>query len=348
MFSLRPITARIARRFVTDGFLRGAETVEIDAAARVERAPALFLSDELERIVGHTPGQDPQKDMERLLHSSRIEPATRAMIVSDVLVADGTLLRLTGLDVPGRGPRRAILRGDFPIIPEALLCTQWVIEHYFGHWIGDGWSREQLAIDRGLVPAVFDPARYGHAPGYRALTGLHAVGVANTRIARLWVLDDCGYNPGRLGRYNRVRERLRAAVPSGGPTRVFIRRGATAVGRQLLNEDEVTAALAARGFAIVAPEEMTAAQIAATLRDARIVVGVEGSALAHANAALDAGACVFAIQPPKWFNSVHRLATAGAGQLFGFTVADPAADDSFTMPIDRLCRAIDMVAETQR
>lgn len=343
MFSLRPITARVARRFIADGFDRGAETVEIDPAARVERPPVLFLPDELERIVGHTPGQDPQEDLERLLHTSRVERATVARIVPDVVIADGTLLRRTGIEVVGAGAKRAVLRGPLAAVPEALLCTQWVIERFFGHWIGDGWAREQLAIDRGLVPAVFDPARYGHAAGYRALTGLRAVDTSDTRVGRLWVLDDRGYNPGRAERYNRVRARLRAETPAGGPARVFIRRGATAVGRQMLNEEEVIATLAGRGFTIISPEDMTAAQIAGALRDARIVAGIEGSALAHANAAIDAGACVFAIQPPRGFNSVHRLATADAGQRFAITVGDATANDDFTMPVDRLARALDMV-----
>lgn len=348
MFSLRPVTARIARRLVADGFERGAETVEIDPAARVERAPALFLPDELDRVVAHIEGLNPREDIERLLHTSRIEPATVARIVPDVIVADGTLLRHTGIEVLRSGGKRTVLRGRFATVPEAMLCTDWVIERFFGHWIGDGWSREQLAIDRGLVPAVLDPARYGHAKEYRALAGLYVVDASDTLIRRLWVVDDRGYNPGRTARYDRVRARLRAAVPAGGAPLVFIRRGATAVGRQMLNEDEVTAMLAARGFAIVSPEEMSATQIATALRDARIVVGIEGSALAHANATIAAGACVLAIQPPRGFNTIHRLATADAGQRFAFTVGDPTDGDAFTMPVDRLSRAIDMVEEALR
>jgi capsular polysaccharide biosynthesis protein len=162
------------------------------------------------------------------------------------------------------------------------------------------------------------------------------------------MVDDRGYNPGRMERFRRVRARLRDAVNGGGPQRVFIRRGGLAAGRHLLNEDEVIAALAARGFAIVAPEELPARAVATTLRDARLVVGVEGSALSHANAVVGDGACVFAIQSPTSFNSIHRLATADAGLRFAFSVGDVRNGEAFTMPVERLARAIDMVEETLR
>lgn len=81
---------------------------------------------------------------------------------------------------------------------------------------------------------------------------------------------------------------------------------------------------------------------------ARIVVGVEGSALAHADAVLDPGACVFAIQSPASFNTIHRLATADAGLRFAFPGGEIAEGDDFTMPIKRPLRAIDMVEAALR
>ncbi len=349
MFSLRPLTARIVRPLDAEGFWRGAETVEIDPAGRVERAPALHLPDELDRIVAHYPGVAPRDDLDRLLHTDRVEPATIARIIPDVIVADGTLLRHGAVQVLRPGPKRKILRGDFTTLPEAMLCADYVIDRYFGHWVADGWSREQLAVERGMVPMVLDPDRFGHSAGYRALIDLPARRLADTRVKRLWLIDDRGYNPARMERFRRVRARLRAAVAGGnGPPGVFIRRGTQAAGRTLRNEDEVIAALATRGFAVIAPDAMAPAAIAATLRDARIVIGVEGSALAHANAVLDAGACVFAIQSPTSFNTIHRLATADAGLRFAFSVGDPAAGDDFTMPVARLLRAVAMVEEAMR
>ncbi|WP_341209391.1 glycosyltransferase family 61 protein [uncultured Sphingomonas sp.] len=350
MYSLRPLTARIVRPLDAGGFWRGAETVDIDPAGRVERAPALFLPDELDRIVAHYPGVAPKDDLDRLLHTSRIEPATTAQVVPDVIVADGTLLRHGGVQVIRPGPgKRKMLRGHFATLPEAMLCADYVIDRYFGHWVADGWSREQLAIERAMVPMVLDPARFGHSEGYRALFDLPARSIADTRVRRLWLIDDRGYNPARMERFRRVRARLRAAVAGrGGGDKVFIRRGAQAAGRNLCNEAEVIAALSARGFTIIAPDTLPVAQIAGALRDARIVVGVEGSALAHANAVLDPGACVFAIQSPASFNTIHRLATADVGLRFAFSVGDVATGDDFTMPVARLLRAIDMVEAAMR
>lgn len=350
MFSLRPLTARIMRPLDAEGFWRGAETVDIDPAARVERPPALYLPDELDRIVAHCPGNVPEENLDRLLHASRIEPATTARIVPSVIIADGTLLRHGGVQVIRPGPgKRKVLSGSFATLPEAMLCTDYVIDRFFGHWVADGWSREQLAIDRGMTPMVFDPARYAHSEGYRRLIDLPARSIAESRVQRLWLIDDRGYNPGRMERFRRVRTRLRTALAGrSGPSAVFIRRGADAAGRALCNEAEVIAALVARGFTIISPDSLPAAQVGAALRDARIVVGVEGSALVHANAVLDPGACVFAIQSPTSFNAIHRLATADAGLRFALSVGDPAADYDFTMPVDRLLRAIDMVEAAMR
>jgi capsular polysaccharide biosynthesis protein len=111
----------------------------------------------------------------------------------------------------------------------------------------------------------------------------------------------------------------------------------------MLNEPEVTAALEQCGFVVIAPEQMEADAIATMLRDARVVVGVEGSALTHAAVAADRGACIFAIQSPTAFNSFYRLVTSAAGQHFAFSVGDPVEGERFTMPVDRLLRSIALV-----
>lgn len=343
MVRLRPITSRLMQRIVKDGVTRGAALVECDPAGRVERKPSLFLSDELDRIVGHHHGVSARENMDRLLHTSRDEPATTARILRDVVIADGTLLGATGVVVLRSGTRQPVLTRPLRRLPEAMLCTDWVIERYFGHWIADGWSREQLALDYAMVPSVLTTAAFTHTGQYRAMTGLHAQSLDNVRVDRLWIIDDRGYNVGRTERYNRVRARLRNATSRGGPRHVFIRRGEQAVGRSLLNEQEVTIALEQRGFVVIAPEQMTADAIASTLREARLVVGVEGSALAHANAAADCDACIFAIQSPTAFNSIHRLGTSAARQRFAFSVGDPDQGESFTMPVERLLRSLSMV-----
>ena len=75
---------------------------------------------------------------------------------------------------------------------------------------------------------------------------------------------------------------LRALVPEpgSGPDKLFLsRRGAA--GRQLANEAELEAALAARGFVSIQPEKLSVVKQAQALGSARCVVGPHGAALSN-------------------------------------------------------------------
>jgi capsular polysaccharide biosynthesis protein len=82
----------------------------------------------------------------------------------------------------------------------------------------------------------------------------------------------------------RLRERILGRTPPAGepgPRRVYFSRRGWSM-RVMLNEAELEAALVARGFAVVHPEEMSVTEQINLMRDAEVLVAPTGAGLANA------------------------------------------------------------------
>ena len=75
---------------------------------------------------------------------------------------------------------------------------------------------------------------------------------------------------------HRLRARLGVGLPPAKRTKVYVARGQSSPWRRLLNEEEVMAALTARGFTCISPERMTVAEQLAAMAAAEIVVSPMG------------------------------------------------------------------------
>lgn len=94
--------------------------------------------------------------------------------------------------------------------------------------------------------------------------------------------------------------------------------------RVMVGEAAFEKALIARGFTIVRPETMSAGQQVALMRDAEIVVGASGAALANA-VFLPKGARVVEIQPLNFTSQWVRAACRQVGVDWrGYVCASPA------------------------
>lgn len=348
MISLRPITSRFRSKLLSTSIVDAAETtVELPSCAvRAVELP-IMLPGAPARILGHHSSSAPALNVKRL-NSSLIEQGpTRLHLLRDVIIADGTVLSTKFFDRIAAKRKSFIVRGNPEEISEAMLCSTWFTERYFGHWLREGLSFEQLAADRHLTAIVHDRDPWVHEASYRRLLGFNARRVALARCDRLWVIEEPRYNDQFANRYKRIRKRLhdRIAVRTESPARVFLSRGNLAIGRTLRNEEQVRHELGARGFTIVDPEVLDAEEIAHTLASARLVVAAEGSALAHAAIALPSGAGMIAIMGAQHFNMNYKGVSDALDLHFGFTVADAVDREGFSQPIDRLLRAIDLVEE---
>jgi capsular polysaccharide biosynthesis protein len=254
-----------------------------------------MLPDEPGRALGHHRDSDPHRNMALLEGRGLLQGPTRMHLLRDVLIADGAVLAAGAYDRIAPGRRRLLLTGKPRSMDEGALCSSYVNQKYFGHWLKDGLAHEQLAADRKLEALVLDRRPWAHEAGYRDLVSLHPHRVGFARCDRLWILEDHELNGYFVERYQRIRDRLRSSVgaPAEATGRVFLARGEQGHGRGLANRMEVRAELQRRGFTVLVPEETEAEEIARTLSGARLIVSPEGSALAHAAIAAPPGAPAF-------------------------------------------------------
>ena len=281
-------------------------------------------------------------ELERLAVGNRHHAPTVAYRIDGAVLAGGTLYFGGGYEVIRNSSKRPIFNRRRDCFAEMQLCTNYVIERYFGHWATDGLILELLAAQRsvaGLKPAG---TPWVHESGYREMCGLHVARSDNAWVDRLWVIDDRGINDGWISRMEELRRRVRSAVLPTGPKRVMLTRGTLGVKRDLVNSPEVEEALSRLGFVVVHPELETARGLAEKLCGAEIAIAVEGSHQNHCWLAMPRQSSFVAIQPPTRFNAHGKMRADAIGINFAFVVADPHPD-GFYLPTDRLLRTIDEV-----
>jgi capsular polysaccharide biosynthesis protein len=167
------------------------------------------------------------------------------------------------------------------------------------------------------------------------------------RFKELVVLDDRGQNAFKRERYEWMRATLLAGVglsshPPAHPG-VFVVRGSEGASRTLQGESELAAALAQRrGLRTVDPMRTSALDIVRACAGARVVVGVEGSALVHALTVASPGAALICLQPPWRFNNHLKDITDCRDMTYGFVVGLPS-ENGFTIPLDEIERTLDLV-----
>ena len=146
-----------------------------------------------------------------------------------------------------------------------------------------------------------------------------------------------GYLPRRyleffLGRVLPKRRRV--------PTRrILISRRNAPVGRRMLNEAQVSAALARKGFETYALETMPLADQIELFYDARIVVGAHGAGLANLLFADRAG--VVELHPTQRVYPHYYLLCTGMGHRYRYLCGDGTGKNSdFTVDLRALERAV--------
>lgn len=167
------------------------------------------------------------------------------------------------------------------------------------------WQRDLIAM------AIGKPVREVKADLVRLGAAVHATS-----------MDHYLHGPGDL--LARTRARILAAAPAprtSGRRLYFSRRGHSM--RVMVNEAVLEAALRARGFQIVRPERLRAADQIQMMREAQVVVGPTGAAMANALFA-PAGARIVEIQPQNFTSQWVWAASRCAGAEWrGYVCASP-------------------------
>jgi capsular polysaccharide biosynthesis protein len=347
-----PILARVRRRVRGD-----AAELPLAATARLIAprqstwsAPALMLEDEWRRVLGVMDDTTLAKERIRLMGGAREHGATRLFRVGPASLRGGTVYAGRGYLPLNPGGRPRDVRRDPVPMARALLCTNAAAQLYFSHWLLESLSTELLAEEVGLQPLSAIPhVGRPHEAEYRARLGLPDPTQLAADIDELWIADDPHLNAHRRGRLAELRRRLRVGLgidagdeSAHGPA-VFLLREGSGAQRLLRNEADLATRLESQGVRTLAPHRDSLEDLMAACACAPMVIGIEGSSLAHAALVMPRGAHLVVIQPPRRFNNFFKDYADALGLSYATTVADPEADPYFRLEWDRLARLLELL-----
>ena len=338
--------------FQAGSFLEGlaARSWEIAPGTTSVSRAALFLPGQFERVTGHVYTDDPRRDMTGGIVTA--QPPTRGFEVRDVMLVDGSLYKPgKRLDLHSRRHLPRIdrylprMRVEYEIDSGAIYNTYEGIE-YFALWLTDDCQNYLLAKEYGVIVG---PNRNitTHIPQYEAWLGMSTLRV-NSAFLRKTILfdDDWGNNASKLERFTQVREKLLAHVRVEPHPGVFILRRASGKARIMFNEIELAEHLRERrGFRILDVTRDDVPTIVAGCAGARVVIGVEGSNLAHGLITMQTGGALVTLQPPDRFSGVLKRTTDMAGMDFAFVVGQ-AEPGGFRVDPVEVERTLDLLPQT--
>ena len=231
------------------------------------------------------------------------------------------------------GQARFFPTGDEPRLASASLFVPWGARFNYGHFLLDALPGLVLLADRGLLdrfPAIaprLDP--WQRELLELTLKGGERVEETDAPLVRVddllftSCMDHFLHAPNAP--LDSVRARILASLadfPAGGTRRLYLSRRSERK-RKLINEAELEAGLAARGFEIVEPQLLPVREQIALFRSAEVVVAPTGAALANA-LFLPPGATLFEMQPANFMGVwVRGLAQYVGARWHGYFCSSP-------------------------
>lgn len=219
---------------------------------------------------------------------------------------------------------------EAPVLEGGAVFLPWGASFNYGHFVIDALS-SLLALEHAgllddlpiLAPKLTAWQRDLIAlalPG-REIREVDAPVVRLKRAGFATSMDHFLHHPNGL--LADLSKRVLARAPAGtGAGRVYLSRRGQSM-RVMVGEAAFEKALAARGFTIVRPETLSAGEQVALMRDAQVLVGASGAALANA-IFLPKGARVVEIQPLNFTSQWVRAACRQVGVGWrGYVCASP-------------------------
>ena len=232
--------------------------------------------------------------------------------------------------IPGVQGEGFVAPASAPGIEAGAVFMPWGATFNYGHFVIDALPSLLAMRQAGLLGGV--PALAPKLNAWQrdlidlAFTGIdlcevEAPVVRLRRAAFATSMDHFLHHPNGL--VADVAAAVLARAPQGrGARRVYLSRRGQSM-RVMVGEAAFEKALASRGFTIVRPETLGAAEQVDLMRDAEVVVGVSGAALANA-VFLPRGARVVEIQPLNFTSQWVRAACRQVGADWrGYVCASP-------------------------
>lgn len=332
----------------TSGLLGRPERAVYDIATHIEvlcpvekteTPPAIYNPEDLQRVTEIAQGTSKESELRRLRGGSVEWPATRAFHMKNVVLEDGSFYSSGWRARVSERPKRWC--GGRPVeLDQASLATTYCASVSFAHWLTDDLTM-LLEAEKAGTPVTVAREAYIDEPYYADALSAYATALTRARFKKFVYFEDTGENSLKRHRYEELRSRLRKKHPTEGSRRVFLHRGMGAT-RKLVNEEAVDELLTRDGFTVINPGVQTAHEIAQTCAGATIVIGVEGSQLAHAFMGMRQGGTIVALVPPYRFINHFKDQADCIGLRYGMIVGT-ATKDGFCIKLEELSRLLDRV-----
>lgn len=324
-FSFRPLVARLRARLSrgTSPLLDAADATRLVApSATIWVPPATYPEGELEKVRGTLGHMSLSAELAGAQGGLSSSPEIRAFRLRQALLADGSVYAGDSYDVLRANGNRLAVLGSARQHDEAVLASNRFTTQYFGHWVFDTLALALQGERWGMPALSADAALSSHQIAYLAQTKLALHHVPLAQVDKLWVFNDAPSNEDKKRRIAEIRKRI--GTTTKGQRRVILTRGAAGmVPRALLNEQQVLQRLCERyGFELLDPIQADFRHLTMTLREAELVLGLEGSALCHAVMCAPQTATVLAIIPSQRFLMSVKYYADLIGMRYAFVVAD--------------------------
>lgn len=306
--------------------------------------PAIRLPGQIERVTGYTDSTSIEFERVRINGGHREHAPTIARVLRNAEICDGYIYK-RGAKIPiSVGPERFLLRNHSDEVKDSAAITcSFNDSKYFGHWVTDGIP---LLMAGGLLaPPIRNSQQLTpHQKEYLSILDLSYDGFTDGRVRELIIMEDYSQNRYKRERYEIIRARfLQSGYSSTHPGVIILRGGSGTTPRYLIKEKEIAAYLQSIGYKVVDPERQSAGEIIEAISGASVVVGIEGSQLAHGLFSMAPSGTLLVLQPPYLFNNVHKDYTDCLDLNYAFVVGD-ACEGGFSISMDDLKKTLDLIS----
>jgi hypothetical protein len=344
MKTFRPLLNRVRRAAGgsgTDFLSLAADRWDVAPGGEVEFPAAVFLPGQLDRIKATVFGDMAETRHALTFAGPRPVRPTAAFRFCDVDLVDGVLYKAAAEFHLRPRKRRLPLAPRPRTTVSGPIYDSWIGLRYFGNWLMDDCETYRLAEAVGQ-PVTLRQDSAGHRAGYEERLGIRPLRTGDAHFDELVLFDDMHNNAGRKARAADRRLRLAGAAGAAAHPGVFLLRSTTGDARLLRNEMQLAETLEHRhGIRPMMAEQMTVGEIIAACAGARVAVGVEGSQMTHALAAMPPGGAFLALFPPDRVTAAMKIMTdrldlrfaivVGQGDALGFEIAADEVDRTLAM-----------------
>ena len=269
----------------------------------------------------------------------RIQRARSVLLLGDRLIKEDQIQFLCRAS-----PLRALLN-EVEELQSVAIPSTYPGTHFFGHWLRDDCSAHALAKEVAPVRTLPTPDWQDKA-FYKSAFGLQEHMISAAWIKEAVFFPNLGFNACKARRIAAFSAKLDQKLgPRQSSDIVYIKRGPTAARRMVINEDALIDQLRKAGVKILTPEGDTE-QLVRACRNARLIISVEGSQLAHAVYTLADHGALLALQPPDRFYNPHLDWCRTLDRHYG-TVIGHVEEAGFRIDPAEVLRMIDRLTSEQ-